>query len=902
MIKRAKRFSYTNLSLAVITGIGLNSMAVSAQESQAQDEIEEVVATGTRLQGSAAAVLQERKEQAFVADIMGAEQIARTGDGDAASALKRVTGLTLVDGKYIYVRGLGERYSSTLLNGFTVPTPDPTRSVIPLDLFPSDIIESLSVQKAYSPSMPAAFGGGAIDIRLKTIPSDFVLKMSGSIGGNSDNISGDALSYEGGDDDWWGTDDGTREMPSILRTIFNNDLTMEDLTLDQQKDVALALNRNYDTTFESVDPNTSFNASLGDYYELADDWKAGFLATLGYSNSWSATEESKVERYSGVVLTNDQGEKIGFENGVPVIADVFGTQTEHSVKWSSLINMGLQYTNYHKIDASLLVLNDTNDRVRERVGFDSNTNTGEGEYQRKIDIVYEERRLYSSQIKGMHTIPEWNFLGVDWKYSKSRSSRNAPGGFESGYLFRDANEDLRFNRADESVNMLAGRTGAAEYLFQRLDDTVENYGYNITLPLSTDSWEYEFKVGGDWVKKAREASNRRIGFSTNQIPSQDPEALLGFQISEILTDQLITDFTSNTGQGLLQQSATPGDDYRSAQMIDAGYFQFDAFYNNEWRFSGGVRYEEFKQAIVDASARGTTSEVSPEDSSVIEDDYYPSLALTYIPNADMQYRLSYAETVVRPDLRDISNALYIDPLTEYQIQGTPGVQASNIKHYDFRWEWYLPGGDNLSVAVFYKDIQSPIETYQSETGDSAPTTRIANAETGEITGIEMEFLKSLGFLGSDYSSIWNSFFLSGNVTLSDSESVSDPAAVTELTNVNTDITNTVRRLTGHSEYVVNLQLGFDSVDGEHAATLVYNVFGERIIFPGLDGKDDAYEQPFHSLDFVYTYFPDFNSSVKLKINNILDQEKEIEFNNDVTYPVYSKSKGIGFSIGYSYEF
>ena len=150
------RFPLAPVAFALFTALSLGQTAFAQSEND--EVIEEVVATGTRLKGTATAVLEERKNQAFVADILGAEQISRTGDSDAASALRRVTGLTLVDGKFIYVRGLGERYSSTLLNGANVPSPDPTRNVIPLDLFPSDIIESLSVQKSYSPSMPASFG------------------------------------------------------------------------------------------------------------------------------------------------------------------------------------------------------------------------------------------------------------------------------------------------------------------------------------------------------------------------------------------------------------------------------------------------------------------------------------------------------------------------------------------------------------------------------------------------------------------------------------------------------------------------------------------------------------------------------------------------------------------------
>ena len=220
MNKPENKFRVTPVTLAVLASLTLSQIAIG-QEGQENpnegDVLDEVVTTGTRLKGTATAVIEERKNQAFVADILGAEQISRTGDSDAASALRRVTGLTLVDGKFIYVRGLGERYSSTQLNGAAVPSPDPTRNVIPLDLFPSDIIESLSVQKAFSPSMPASFGGGNVNIRLKTIPENFLFNVSGNVGYNTEN-SGDAFSYNGGSQDWLGRYDGTRAVPYSMQT------------------------------------------------------------------------------------------------------------------------------------------------------------------------------------------------------------------------------------------------------------------------------------------------------------------------------------------------------------------------------------------------------------------------------------------------------------------------------------------------------------------------------------------------------------------------------------------------------------------------------------------------------------------------------------------------------------
>ena len=273
MSKLGPKACKSKLSLAVISALSGAILLSSPVQAQEEDVIDEVVSTGTRLKGTATAVLQERKEQAFVADILGAEQISRTGDGDAASALRRVTGLTLVDGKFIYVRGLGERYSSTQLNGMGVPSPDPTRSVVPLDLFPSDIIESLNVQKSFSPDMPAHFGGGNVNIRTKTIPSEFVFKVSGSAGTNTNN-SDDGFFYSGGGSDWSGRDDGSRSLSSNIRDNFElaqSDAGIEGstsfpLTLEQRKELVSSLFWDIGPDAKSVDPDFGLGATLGECF------------------------------------------------------------------------------------------------------------------------------------------------------------------------------------------------------------------------------------------------------------------------------------------------------------------------------------------------------------------------------------------------------------------------------------------------------------------------------------------------------------------------------------------------------------------------------------------------------------------------------------------------------------
>jgi hypothetical protein len=888
MNNKFKSFALSSLALAVMATTG----QVLAQEDDSE-AIEEVVVKASRLKGTASAVMQERKNQAFVADILGAEQISRTGDSDAAAALRRVTGITLVDGKFIYVRGLGERFSSTQLNGAAVPSPDPTRTVIPLDLFPASIIESLSVQKSYSPSMPAHFAGGNVDVRLKTIPTDFIFNIKGKLGANSNNFD-DGLTYNGGDDDWYGIDDGTRAAPSDLTLLWDSFTPINGLTQENNRQIAAQLNRDYDPKIESINPNMGLDIALGNKFDF-EDFRLGFLSSISYDNKWDVSEG-----YEGQDYTQSSEGKWSLVRGFDDVET-----TEHSVRFSGMLSLGLEYRRDHRIDFTSLILHDTRDEISEKKGNTNNVTLSDGLRVRDTEVIYEEREMISNQIRGTHNFNDWWGLGVDWFYSDARSNRYAPGNIETRYIIADGYngqpEDGIFDYINESS--LRKATTATRYSFQDLNDDVENYGYNLSLPLNIGSTDVEIKFGGNFVKKSREAFGRRLDINTLAFTDLD---FSGYELNTILTDDVILNESLSGNEIVMRDTSIAGDDYYSGQMIDAYYVEADFFFNNKLRVTSGIRYEDFRQVVApldpatglfDLPAEPTEDDLA--DLVFQDDAFYGALALTYFLDDEMQLRASVGNTTIRPDLREVAPATYIDPLTGFPIGGTPGIESTDIINYDLRWEWYMETGENLSVGLFYKDMDMPIESVQSPSQDGPPLIRIANAEDGFVYGLELEFLKDFNFIGDLGVVNGADLFLSGNITVSDSEINIDTQRVVEQTGVSTSITNPTRRMTGHSAYVLNFNLGWDAPNGNHTVTLAYNVFGERIIVPGIEGKDDAYEQPFHSLDMVYTYYPTFSSTLTFKMQNILGEDKEIEFEDTL---LQSETKGTKVELALKWDF
>ncbi|GAA0368952.1 TonB-dependent receptor [Bowmanella denitrificans] len=880
----------------MVVGACLLTGPVLAQ-SQEDNTIEEVVATGTRLQGTATAVIEERKNQAFVADILGAEQISRTGDSDAAAALRRVTGLTLVDGKFIYVRGLGERYSSARLNGASIPSPDLSRNVIPLDIFPSNVIESLSVQKAYSPNMPAAFGGGNVDIRTKSLPSEFIAGIQ--VGVEADSNNSDGFTYNGNHS---GTPSALRDAivhyrgDFSLRNIIERDglFTNDSGTVAQQ---AIAINdgllkslpRNMSIKDESLDPNYSAQAYIGNSFD--EEWlggTVGFLASVAYDNKWNYTD-----RRNAVVSASlpencaqnmDTAENVGNTCFDSMVDSKVTTENE---RLNGLFTLGYRW-NSHSLSYTKIYIEDNEDESEIAVSQNPSQNitiTDDGIADYSQSFTYEERQLDVDQFRGQHTFLDYWGLGIDWHYTQSEATTDIP--LQSTFNFS--------NRYDDNGGYLStgvnGGNGQVENDYVDMDDHMKNWGGNVTLPISTGRFEIELKGGWDFIDRARyyTTSSFFINNGGGSINVTTNEADL-LNLPSYLTDAFIGE------QNLLvvfnEPDAPEADDYLAAQKTDAAYGAFDVIYDNTWRISGGLRYEEFKQVALETSSLIFTAEdqniyYNPDNikaRSIDTDDFFPALSLTYIGGDDYQVRLGYGETVVRPDLREVVPVGYFDPLTDIRTTGNTQLVSSTLKNYDIRYELYGEMGNNLALSLFYKDIVNPIETVL-RVGDSTYTAGFTNGTQAELYGVEAEWLYDLSWA-------MDGFFTSGNITLSDSEVDIEASSAGSLT-------NTTKRMNGHSKYVANFQLGYDSANGEHSASLVYNVFGERILASGIDGRQDAYEQPFHSLDMVYSYYMDFNSTIKLRVRNLLGEDQEVT-QDGVT--VRSRTVGTSLQLSYKYDF
>lgn len=880
---------------------------VPATETQTIEEqeaagaaIEEVVVLG-RYRSASQQLLDERLNDDSVSDVLGADTISRLGDSTVASALRRVPGLSLVGGRFVYIRGLGERYSSTSLNGARIPSPDLSRNVIPLDIFPTSAVQSLKVQKTWSPELSANFGGGSVDIRTKGVPDGFNASVELGSGYNS-NLSGDFLSYPGSPDDDFGSDDGSRAISgdllaqvdryqgnvdvqgilSNLRAQDPNATLAEAQQINRQ--MGLQLNRQIGVERRNHYPDIGLKGTIGTSFEAGNNFEFGVQAGAAYDTQWRQSL-AKARNFNFPDQRTDTEDEY-----------------KRSVSLTGTLNLGMRFTEDHQFETTTLYLRNTDDETAVRDFFNENREVQDGIGFRNYRFQFEQRDMLVNQVKGTHEFGEATrqmlpgVLGslagklpegtsISWFSSDASAETQIPN--QVSISSQTVTDTVTGQVMDEAVTLDAT---AADYRFTELDDEVQNYGWMATVPLFTSNSIMDLSFGYQHDRKAR--TYRQLQFSLGALDVGNIDTL-GGTLDSVFSDSNILDPANNY---VFDLRGTNNQSYIAATMTDAVFGKVDWTWNDTWRIAVGARWEDYRQVAVDWNPLGY-GEDNPQVSTdpdvlaagtFMEDRIYPSASVMYIGDLwaeTFQLRFGYSETAIRPDLREITDASYVDPITDDLVDGCPGCVPSEVRNYDLRAEFFFASGENVTMTLFHKQIDRPIEFFESAASDTTVAREIINAESAEVTGVEFEAMKELGFLGDAF----DMFFLQGNLTVQDSELVAGPQADAP--------TNPVREMTGASNYVANIALGFDSPGAEHSASLAYNVFGERLYVAGRNGVPDGFEQPFHSLDLTYSWYPTDNITIKAKARNLLGEQIEIERNGVVTF---EEDPGSSYSLSFNW--
>jgi hypothetical protein len=834
-------------------------------------ELPEFVVIEPYIAGSLASVLEERRTEVAVANILGAEQITKAGDSDAAGALRRVTGLTLVDGKFIYVRGLGERYSSTLMNGANVPSPDPTRRVVPLDLFPTGIVDSIAVKKGYTSDLPGEFGGGTVELRTRSIPEApfFTVELSSSH--REGTTFKDGMNYAGGGRDWTGFDDGTRAQSDALAAAIANDTELErfnrftgvGFTPEELEAIGESLPVVYDVGTQTIDPNLGLSAAGGHVWEFGHDMRLGFLAALEYGNDWLTSTQQRTE------YVNSGDGVLESEN------DLTYDSTQRSIDLSGFFTVGWELGEHHRLVYNWMLLRNTTDKAQVQQGFNKDEQGGD---IRITELEWIERQMQADQLLGEHVFPALWGLKMDWQLTAATAEADAP----DTRTYRYDPDQLTPERDDFIFSL---RNDNIRRVWSELEDDSDSWAVEFQQPIELfENSDITLLAGASRVEKARDSSIRRFTYRSRGSISGSVD----LRRNPSLEDVIVPDTIEPDGWQL-EETTINTDSYTATQEVGAWHAGFDLNLGEWLRIGAGLRSESSDQSVV--TFNPFDPDRNPVASNQSSDDNFPYFTATWF-HGDHQLRAGYGETVNRPDFKELSESVYKDPVLDRLVTGEPDLVPAFITHYDLRWDYYFSPGEFVSVGAFYKEFENPIESVILASSDS-DLTSFKNAENAENLGIELELYKNFDFLDRwwGWGAIWEKFYVNTNYAWIDSEIT--------LVDDNSSIQTSGRRpLQGQSPYVWNLQLGYDDADREINAALLYNVFGERIVDVGTGGAPDIKEQPRPTLDLVYSQTFG-NWKLKLRARNLLDPDIELKQGIETTR---IGTVGREYSVGVEFSF
>jgi outer membrane receptor protein involved in Fe transport len=732
------------------------------------------------------------RQTSEVATFLSADDLARQGDGDAASALTRLSGLSVVGSRFVFVRGLGDRYSSAQLNGSPLPSPEPLRRTVPLDLFPSNILGGAVVQKTFSPNYPGEFGGGVIDLRTINAPNSPFFSIKVGTGGNSEATLREGQVYYGGDYDWTGYDDGTRDLPSAIAGAvatnrpFNNlnftdaqletlgeSLVNSPLTVLQQQEIPLDVD---------VEVNGGTSIDIGRY-------NLGLIGVASYGNEWRFRESM-----FGSAASTTRGVR---ESTVwDITANALGGA---SLGWDD-----------HEIKATLFYVHNTT-KETERTNSDD---VNQGRSLREATGWYE-RELIFGQLTGEHGFGD--ALEVDWRLSAAQTTRDTPynrfinyqvNPTTGAFFYRDRGNDNRTSFSDLTDEIVSGGADAT---------------YTIAL---SDVRDLELSAGVDYSHTVRNFNSLDLAFTQLQSP-------LPADVSAARVDFLFSPDNINAQRFQLRINNPLNVAYKGDLLVNAAYARADVEILPLVRLALGVRYEDGSLTVQSRSRFGQPAAPTTN----IDNTYLlPAATLTWNFAEDLQLRLGYSQTIARPQFRELGASLYNDPDSDRTYRGNPLLVDSELQNYDARLEYYFGRNQFVTGGVFYKTIENPIEEFSFSTG-GGDITSYYNAPEAELYGIELEYrtrfempFEGRFFEGRDWIFSVNYTYTKAEIVVDNPETrVADPGRIlfSDPTTRAGNLVEDGSQMVGQSPNLANLQFGWETdVD---QLTMLVGYVDERIL-------------------------------------------------------------------------
>lgn len=849
----------------------------------------EVVVQAKAIERSENALLLLQKKSDKIQDGISAREMSKLGVSNAATALKKVTGTTIVGGKYVYVRGLGDRYSATLLNGIQLPSIDPYRNSAQLDLIPANILDNIITAKTFTPDLPGNFTGGSVNIKTKSFPERFTLNFSASFGYNpQSNFQEDFLTFDTGERGWLGYNDGSLDRPTIVDDPQVQDILDRSGPSSARRDdeVAQRLDgavRSFNQQFAPVASTSSidrkFALSLGNQFSLGNK-SLGLLFTINYSDAFDHYSDALNANYfntgsaGSTSLTRNFSLRETRSTRNPTIGGLFGLSFKFNP--NNVITYYTIYNHNTAIDARFLGNGDYIDfDVLEPEEFQSRT------------LSFREREQINNIVSGQHVFSRLNNLRIEWAASFSDATQDEP---DLRFFANKFNpEETRPNRSPYSIS--TANYNPPSHFFRALQDNQFEGKLDITIPFLTNKGKgNKLKFGGLYSKKDREF-NEQIYSVFNffgETYAGDPNFYFGDENIGIIG----TDNSVNTIGLYIVDETQINNNYSGSTEIWAGYGMLTFQINERLKIIGGARVEG-TDIFVESDGNAFSEE--DESTRIDEVDILPSANLIFSLTDNMNIRASYSNTLARPNMREVAPFGSFGFIGDPTVFGNRELTRTRINNYDLRYEWFQNPGEIIAVSGFYKKFQDPIVLTYRPAGNPQFTWKNSNDAT--VLGAELEFRKNLNFI----SPALEGFKLGANLAIISSQVDVDSTELAINRSVDPDFPET-RRFNGQSPFVVNANLSYTHQESGLDIVLAYNVFGNRLQTVGVEGTPDLFERSRNQLDFSISKDFGDHLSVKLGVRNILNPSYETFatfLDQEFIYTSYKL--GRAYTFGFTYK-
>jgi len=869
-------FSYLGLANITVSDIEIIDGEVTVVDVNMKEDsevLDEIVVTAKQIRNTEAAVLTLQRKSVNLLDGISSQTFKKIGDSDAGSAIRRVTGVSVQGGKYVFVRGLGDRYTKSILNGMDIPGLDPDRNTLQMDIFPTNLIDNILVVKSFTPDLPGDFTGGVVDIVTKDFPDERVSNISLGVGFTPGmHFNSNALSQAGSTTDFLGFDNGDRNNPIYDHWVIPS---------PAERDAGLTgitelFSNNWAAQRATRAPNYNFAFSTGNQINK-ENVTFGYNAAINYRNETTYFDDVEYN----IFLKADESDVFDLETNRTQQGEL-GT---NNVLLTGMLGGAMKFKN-HKISLNLLRINNGESKAGffNQESFLSAVNTIQ-----RDNLEYTERAISNVLLKGKHVFADGNFE-IDWKLSPTYSQIGDKD-------IRVAPFRTEVNGSNTTYSIEPSEGAAPIRIWRDLSEVNYSGRIDLTNKIEKEGKTFKIKYGASGVMK-----DRSYGIQNYQFDIQRADDItFSGDANEVLDAQNIWTPQTRTGVFVFGNSE-PANQFDATQSTLGFYGMGEIPFGEKLKFIGGLRVENFIHKYTGQNNLGT--KVFNKEELLNEWSLLPAANFIYALDDQTNVRASFSQTVARPSFKELSLAQIYDAITDRFFIGNDELIQTGISNYDLRLEKFLPGGQMFAVSGFYKQFENPIEVVAFS--DAAPTdVTPRNVGNATVLGVELELRKNLSFLGENFAP----FSLGTNVTLVESAVDMDQSAGGEYESrvrtarVGQEVEVT-RQMQGQSPYIVNSFFSYSNVDSGLEANLSYNVQGKRLAIVGVAGNPDVYEQPFHSLNLKVSkrLGADNRTTLSLAANNILGSKRLLEYEafgtTNQTYSRFNPGRAFSFSVGY----